>query len=301
MNTTENEPQEDIASIDSLPRVEGFWDENVCGAHFVDTEFRDRHQFTPEFYAVYRDFRYRKEHHLNNVIDWESAKGKSVLEVGLGLGADASRWASHADKFTGLDLTVEAVTATRRHFEILGLKGDIRQGNAERLPFEDNTFDLISSHGVLHHTEDIRKAMREIHRVLKPQGTFIVMLYTKNSFNYWIRIQGLFRFLFLIQRMKSRHGMHVKEPWASHLCNAKEDDQYFTWSGWPHHCTDGPDCRIANIYTWKQIKKILSEAGFQVERGAKTHFPIGLTPGIEQPLARLIGFYQFAWCKKHAQ
>lgn len=281
-----------------LPRVENFWDDNVCGAHFIDGDFRNKQEFTPEFYEAYRKFRYQKEHHLNSVVDWESAKGKKVLEIGLGLGADASRWATHASEFTGLDLTNEAVQATRRHFEVLGLKGDIRQGNAEQMPFDNDSFDIISSHGVLHHTEDIGATMREIYRCLKPGGTFMVMLYAKNSFNYWLRIQGTFRILYLLNSLKSKCGMKVKDPWASHLRNAAEDPNYFTWEGWPHHCTDGPDCKIANIYTWRQIKQILEEAGFEVERGVKTHFPIGMPPAVESPIARVIGFYQFAWSKK---
>jgi ubiquinone/menaquinone biosynthesis C-methylase UbiE len=277
----------------SMCSVENFWDENICGAHFVNADY-----LSSEFFESYRKFRYKKEHHLNSVVDWEASSGKSVLEIGLGLGADATRWSRHAKHFTGVDLTGEAVMATKRHFEILGLEGDIRQANAESLPFKNESFDLISSHGVLHHTNDINLAMREIFRVLKPGGTFVVMLYAKHSFNYWVRIQCGFRAAFLTQLVRSKLGYSTKEPWTSHLKNYRGSTNYFSWSEWPHHCTDGPDCKVANIYSWRQVKAILSNAGFHIRRRQKTHFPVGLSPKFEQAIAKAIGFYQFAECNK---
>ena len=131
MKSAEPDKESGPKNEGELTQFENFWVGNVCGAHFIDKDFASNESPSPEFYAKYREFRYRKEHHLNTLVDWESAKGKSVLEIGLGLGADASRWAQHADKFTGLDLTAEAVHATQRHFQILGLAGDIHQGNAE--------------------------------------------------------------------------------------------------------------------------------------------------------------------------
>ena len=64
--------------------------------------------------------------------------------------------------------------------EIFDLKANVQQGNAEKLPFEDNTFDFISSSGVLHHTPDMQKAVNEAWRVLKPGGEAIISVYYKN-------------------------------------------------------------------------------------------------------------------------
>lgn len=49
--------------------------------------------------------------------------------------------------------------------------------DAEHLPFPDATFDIVYSYGVLHHSPDTRAAVKEVHRVLKPGGTAIVMVY----------------------------------------------------------------------------------------------------------------------------
>ena len=279
--------------IQTIEKVRSFWGRNVCGAHFVKEPY-----LTDEFFAKYRECRYAKEHHLNSLIDWSTAAGESVLEIGLGLGADSCRWAEYADSFTGIDLTDEAVQATSVHLRMRELGGRILKGNAEDLPFGDSEFGIVYSHGVLHHTENIKAALREVRRVLKPDGIFIVMLYTKNSLNYWIRIQCIMRFRLFVSLFCQYLGRKVSEPWATHLKNIRQIGwQYFSWSNWPHRCTDGPECEIANIYSWREMSQLLEEAGFCIVKCEKAHLPIGLTPAAEQSIARWIGFYQFAWCR----
>lgn len=276
----------------SLEKIEKFWNANLCGSHFVDAPFPTR-----EFFSRYREFRYDKEHHLNTYIDWSSARNRDVLEIGPGVGADAARWAEHARTYTAVDLTDEAVTATTLHFQHLGLEGRIMKGNAERLGFDDRSFDLVYSHGVLHHTADITKALAEVHRVLRPDGKVILMLYAKDSFNYWLRIQGYFRVRFLFELAASRLGVELKYPWSAHVKNFREMGlAYFSWKEWPHHCTDGPECRVANIYWKSEIKGMMERAGFRVEAMKKAHFPIGgRFKSLELFLGRLMGFYWFIW------
>ena len=283
-------------STHTISEVHGFWDDNVCGAHFINASVERQ---TPEFFAAYRDFRYKKEHHLMTLMDWQSAKGKDVLEIGLGLGADASQWARHAKSFTGLDLTEAAVDSTGRHLKILDLKGCVQVGNAEALPFENETFDIVSSHGVLHHTPDTLATLKESCRIIRPGGQLIVMFYAKNSFNYWARIQGLMRVQFLLALAKTKLGGKAGEPWKTHIENYKSRRwSYFGWNNWPHHCTDGPACEIAYIRTLKEMKNLLENAGFEVTRAHKAHFPISAPKKLEAFLAKYIGFYQFIWCKK---
>ena len=297
MNTQHDKPTSDARSFITLDSAHDFWDDNVCGEHFINPSLE---RMTPEFFAAYRKFRYQKEHHLNTLIDWSSAKGKSVLEIGLGQGADSTRWARHAKEFIGVDLTPNAVETTRRHLAARGFSGTTQLANAENLPFEDDRFDLVYSHGVLHHTPDTLATLKHVYRITKPGGQFISMFYTKNSFNYWVRIQGIMRAQFLLNLCKQALGANIKEPWKTHLSNFKQRGwNYFSWKTWPHHCTDGPECEIAFIRSTRAMKNMLEQAGFEVEKTVKAHFPIGAPQKIERKLARFLGFYQFFWCKKH--
>ena len=91
---------------------------------------------------------------------------------------------------TGIDLTDRAVAMTRRRFEILGLENDVRVGNAEQLVFTDDSFDIVYSWGVIHHSPDKSHAVDEIFRVLKPGGCARIMIfhmYSLVGFMLWLR------------------------------------------------------------------------------------------------------------------
>jgi SAM-dependent methyltransferase len=82
------------------------------------------------------------------------------------------------------------------HLEGAGLDCDVVQGDAESLPFEDASFDLASSNGVLHHTPNIEGALRELHRVLRPGGQARIVLYHRDSLHYWgnqVFLDGILR------------------------------------------------------------------------------------------------------------
>ena len=73
---------------------------------------------------------------------------------------------------TSIDVTQERALATQKKFDLLGddATGNATQGDAENLPFADETFDIVYSSGVLHHTRDTEKAIDEAHRVLAAAG-----------------------------------------------------------------------------------------------------------------------------------
>jgi SAM-dependent methyltransferase len=123
---------------------------------------------------------------LAEALDYRGASGLKVLDVGCGQGIDAIEYARAGADLTGIDLTPRHVELARRNLEALGLEADIVEGDGEQLPFADETFDRVSSNGVLHHTPDIDAALREIHRVLKPGGEARIILYNRNSLHYWL-------------------------------------------------------------------------------------------------------------------
>src|SRR5262245_57560621 len=173
---------------EELSGVNAFWDTEACGTHFVSGA-----ENLADFYEKFREQRYRTEWHIPLLVPFADAKGKSVLEIGTGNGADAAMFALNGATYTGVDLTETALEATRNHFEVLGLTGSFQTGNAEQLSFPNETFDWVYSHGVLHHTPNPQRAIDEVWRVLKPNGRAIIMLYHKHSFNYYLRIMFYMR------------------------------------------------------------------------------------------------------------
>lgn len=168
--------------------VRAFWQEHPCGTKFSDAEMGTR-----EFFERVERHRYEKEWHIPQAAEFAKTKGLRVLEIGCGMGTDGAQFAKAGADYTGVDLTEAAIELARKRFELSGLRGEFRVADAEQLDFPDESFDLVYSHGVLHHTPDISAAVREIHRVLKPGGRAIVMLYHRGSYNYRIGIRMLRR------------------------------------------------------------------------------------------------------------
>lgn len=169
-------------------RVRAFWQTHPCGTKFTVAEIGTRN-----FFDRVEAHRYAKEWHIPRAANFAAARGLKVLEIGCGMGTDGAQFAAAGADYTGIDLTEAAIELARKRFELSGLKGQFRVADAENLDFADQSFDLVYSHGVLHHTPDIEAAVGEIHRVLKPGGRAIVMLYHRGSYNYRIGIRVLRR------------------------------------------------------------------------------------------------------------
>jgi ubiquinone/menaquinone biosynthesis C-methylase UbiE len=136
-------------------------------------------------------------------LDYPGAKGLKVLDVGCGQGIDLIEYARAGAEAHGVDLTPRHTDLARRNVEALDLLAEIVDGDAEDLPFPDQTFDRASSNGVLHHTPDIAAALTEIYRVLKPGGEVRILVYNRSSFHYWIHQvlwQGIYRRRLIAER-----------------------------------------------------------------------------------------------------
>lgn len=151
--------------------VRDFWNEAACGENLLLPSF------DIEGFRAQSVERYRLEPYIVPFADFTGYGGRDVLEIGLGVGADHERFARAGANLHGVDLTPRAVEITRRRLEMQGLVSDLRVGDAEGLPFADGHFDLVYSWGVIHHSPNTAQAAREILRVLKPGGSFRVMVY----------------------------------------------------------------------------------------------------------------------------
>jgi ubiquinone/menaquinone biosynthesis C-methylase UbiE len=165
--------------------VRDFWNEGSCGEALYLKGDDEREAYTNQ-----AEVRYSLEPYILPLADFPSAKGKKVLEIGVGLGADHQQFAQAGAILTGIDLTERAIKNTQRRFSLMGLKSDLFVSDAENLPFDNETFDIVYSWGVIHHSPDTPKAIKEIYRILKPGGETRVMIYHKKSivgYMLWIR------------------------------------------------------------------------------------------------------------------
>jgi ubiquinone/menaquinone biosynthesis C-methylase UbiE len=151
--------------------VSAHWEEQPCGTR--DLRADDRRAF----FAQLEEERYQVEPYLRSFARFEEGRGQRLLEIGVGAGTDFINWVRNGAVATGVDLTEHGVRLTQERLQLEGLMAEVRVADAEQLPFEDQTFDLIYSYGVLHHSPDTQRAIREVHRVLKPGGRARVMIY----------------------------------------------------------------------------------------------------------------------------
>lgn len=168
----------------SKKSVHDFWNEASCGERLLLPEH------TKEGFAQQSATRYQLEPETLSFAQFQRWRGKKVLEIGVGLGADHQSFAEHGAILSGVDLTERAIEHTRYRFRLLELQSDLQVADAEQLPFETDTFDLVYSWGVLHHSPDTARAIAEVFRILKPGGEAKIMIYHKWSFvgfMLWVR------------------------------------------------------------------------------------------------------------------
>ena len=151
-----------MTDVQQKTRVQGFWEAEPCGSAHGEAP-----EGSPEFFANVERTRNELEPFIPEYADFAGARGKRVLEIGVGVGTDFIRFVRAGAIATGVDLTDHAVSLVRRRVELEGLQAEVLQADAERLPFEDGAFDRVYSWGVLHHTPDSERAFGEALRVLR--------------------------------------------------------------------------------------------------------------------------------------
>jgi ubiquinone/menaquinone biosynthesis C-methylase UbiE len=252
-------------------RVRAFWQANPCGVKFAEAA-----PGTRRFYELVEAHRYTKEWHIPIAADFGSTRGLQVLEIGCGLGTDGAQFAEAGADYTGVDLTEAAVELARKRFEFFNLPGKFQTADAESLDFADESFDLVYSHGVLHHTPETEKAIQEVHRVLRPGGRAMVMLYHRGSYNYRINISVLRRAG--AHLLKWGPGIRLinkitGEPIESLREHAKllktEKESYLKPAEFLSQNTDGAGNPLARVYSRREARELFKDFS---EVTLKTYF-----------------------------
>ena len=285
--------------------IKKFWNQNPVGENFV--EYGDG---GIEFFNRYDEFRYRTEGHILSELDKIDFENKDVLEIGIGQAADSMQIVKRGANYYGIDLTEKSIKRIKDRFALLNLPyKEIQVANAERIPYPDDFFDIVYSHGVIHHSPNIENIVDEIHRVLKPGGKAVIMLYHKNSFNYHVSI-SLFRrigllllipFPFLSRVIQKITGEDV-ERINQHRKNIREYGlSYLRMKNFIHRSTDGPlnvHSSVWNSKTANRLFKKFSTIETNVHFLNERHL-LGLqqllTKKIKQKLANKYGWH--LWIK----
>jgi len=266
--------------------IREFWDAHPCGESLVE-RFSADHE---AFFRRYDAFRYQREAHILKRLDGIDLKGRQVLEIGLGQGADSEQIIRRGAVWSGLDLSPESVRRVSTRLRLRGLPYDrLECGSALVLPFPDNSFDLVFSHGVLHHIPDVITAQKEIARVLKPGGQLIAMLYARRSLNYLLAI-SIVRRAGIAALYLGRVGGSGKV--GGHIANAKRMGlrEYLRLSNFIHANTDGPFNPYSKVYDLSTINEDF--LAFQLEKSYQEYMHAPPLPvSWLKPLARVLGWH----------
>lgn len=196
-----------VALLEKLKaQVRSHWEQEVCGTRYGASEDRRT------YFAEIERTRYEQDFMLRDFARFETARGKKVLEVGVGAGTDLAQWARVGAIVYGIDLTDAAVELSRERIALEGLSAQIARGDAEQLTFPNDYFDIYYSWGVLHHTPNTEQAISEACRVLRPGGTLKIMLYhwpSVGALLVWL-LHGPLRMRFLGPR--ATYARYVESP-----------------------------------------------------------------------------------------
>ncbi|HEY1265017.1 MAG TPA: methyltransferase domain-containing protein [Terriglobales bacterium] len=179
-----------MATARSIPdlkeEIRNFWNAEPCGSRYLEGV---------EHFEAHARARYCLEPHIAEFAGFARARGRRVLEIGVGMGADYLEWLKAGAQATGVDLSAISLERARKRCVLAGCEPDLHLADAERLPFPANCFDVVYSYGVMHHSPDTVQCLREAWRVLKPGGEARIMLYHHPSLTglmLWLRY-GIWR------------------------------------------------------------------------------------------------------------
>jgi SAM-dependent methyltransferase len=216
-------------TVAGLDEVAAYWNRRPCNIRHSTKEVGTR-----EYFDDVEARKYFVEPHIPGFAEFPLWKGKKVLEVGCGLGTDATNFARAGADYTGIELSKASMELAEKRFRVFGLEGQFHNLNAEVLANElpKSNYDLVYSFGVIHHTPDPQAVLHQIRKVIKPNGEFRMMLYGKNS---WKDIMI---------------GAGLDQPEAQ------------------------TGCPIAFTYTHDEVRDMLAKAGFEATSITNDHiFP----------------------------
>lgn len=228
----------------TVDAVRRYWNDRPCNIRHSGKPVGTR-----EYFNEVEARKYFVEPHIPLFAEFPRWRGKRVLEVGCGIGTDTINFARHGARVTAVDLSDESLRIAKQRARVFGLEDRISfyQANAEELTkiVPRETYDLIYSFGVIHHTPNPGRVLDELRKYAGLQSRLKVMVYNRWS---W-------KVLWII--LCCGRGQFWK---ASELVARNSEAQ----SG----------CPVTYTYSRREGRRWLSEHGFQTDRQQVEHiFP----------------------------
>jgi ubiquinone/menaquinone biosynthesis C-methylase UbiE len=216
--------------------VEDYWtDHNVT-----------EHRVFPSAQASLEDFHWRNAQYFRYIDLMPVARADQlrVLDFGCGPGYDLVGFATQSKlaRLVGVDVSRSSLAQARERLALHDAAPELlyHDVNAGPLPFEDGSFDLVHSSGVLHHMPDARAGLRELRRLVKAGGIAQIMVY--NYASLWVH-------LYVAYQRQIVEGIGAADEIADAF----------------RASTDGPDCPISRAYRRDEFADLAQEAGFALE------------------------------------
>jgi 2-polyprenyl-3-methyl-5-hydroxy-6-metoxy-1,4-benzoquinol methylase len=254
-----------------LDLIKNYWNTRPCNINHSKKTLGSL-----EYFNEVDNKRYFVEPHILNFADFNNQNNKKVLELGCGIGTDSIRFAQAGAILTAIDLSDKSIEITKKRFKEYNLNASLYCGNIEELSsfITPQIYDLIYSFGVIHHTENPNKVLKEIKKYCNSDTKIKIMLYNKYSWKAFI--------FFLLYGYKF-------------LFNYNKTIQYFAEAQL--------NCPRAIVYSKQSLKELLKD--FNIVNIEKDHiFVYKISDYIQGKYTKVWYFkimpsFLFNWFKKH--
>jgi ubiquinone/menaquinone biosynthesis C-methylase UbiE len=198
--------------------------------------------------------------------NFDGSVGRKLLDIGCGPGWLTVTYASAGAFVTAVDLTETAVLITKKVLESKSLKAHVEVANAELLPFDDASFDIVVSSGVLHHTPNTMKAFTEAFRVTRPGGTGLITLYRLGALHH----PAAFPLVRVAMRITG-----TRHPGANLAVSANSVEEFVRQY-------DGEQNPLGIAQSERAWRRALESVGWVVERTETHYFPLRMVSALSR-------------------
>tara|TARA_S200002703_G_scaffold38366_1_gene33643 strand:+ start:4598 stop:5371 length:774 start_codon:yes stop_codon:yes gene_type:complete len=172
----------------TIEEVKKFWNDRPCNIRHSSKEVG-----TLEYFNEVTKKKFFVENHILHFTKFPQWDGKKVLEIGCGLGTVGINFPFNGADYTGVELSEESLEIAKQRFSLYNQPGQFYLGNAEELSsfIPAETYDLVYSFGVIHHSPHPEKILSEIKKYMNENSTLKIMLYAKDSWKNYMIESGL--------------------------------------------------------------------------------------------------------------